>query len=161
MEMRIQLLAVGKMKERYLRMAVDDYVGRISPYAKVDVIEISEEKGQEPLNSAEREKIKEREGKRILRFLTSDTYTIALAIQGVGLSSESLAHQLDQLATYGKSRLAFVIGGSYGLSEEVMDRADFTLSFSKMTFPHQLMRVILLEQIYRSFKINRGETYHK
>ncbi|MDA8351990.1 MAG: 23S rRNA (pseudouridine(1915)-N(3))-methyltransferase RlmH [Firmicutes bacterium] len=159
--MRIQLLAVGKMKERYLRMAVDDYVGRISPYAKVDVIEISEEKGQEPLNSAEREKIKEREGKRILRFLTSDTYTIALAIQGVGLSSESLAHQLDQLATYGKSRLAFVIGGSYGLSEEVMDRADFTLSFSKMTFPHQLMRVILLEQIYRSFKINRGETYHK
>src|SRR5699024_6327790 len=150
-----------KMKERYLRMAVDDYVGRISPYAKVDVIEISEEKGQEPLNSAEREKIKEREGKRILRFLTSDTYTIALAIQGVGLSSESLAHQLDQLATYGKSRLAFVIGGSYGLSEEVMDRADFTLSFSKMTFPHQLMRVILLEQIYRSFKINRGETYHK
>ncbi|PTX62435.1 23S rRNA (pseudouridine1915-N3)-methyltransferase [Melghirimyces profundicolus] len=159
--MHIQILAVGKLKEKYIRLAVDDYMKRISPYARVEVTEIPESKGQEPLNDAEIQRIVTGEGERILRHLSPDTYTIALAIQGVMLSSETLAHHLDQLATYGKSRIAFVIGGSYGLSDSVMQRADFTLSCSKMTFPHQLMRVILLEQVFRSFKINRGETYHK
>lgn len=159
--MRIQILAVGKLKERYLRMGVEDYLNRISPYAKVEVTEISEEKAQEPLSEAEIQRVTKREGERILRQLSPDTYAMALIIQGVALSSETLANHLNQLATYGKSRIAFIIGGSYGLSEQVRQRADYTLSFSKMTFPHQLMRIILLEQIYRSFKINRGETYHK
>lgn len=159
--MRIQILTVGKLKERYLRMGVEDYLHRISPYAKVEVTEIPEEKAQEPLNEAEIQRVTEREGERILRQLSPDTYAIALVIQGVALSSETLANHLNQLTTYGKSRIAFIIGGSYGLSEQVRQRADYTLSFSKMTFPHQLMRIILLEQIYRSFKINRGEVYHK
>ncbi|MFD1409694.1 23S rRNA (pseudouridine(1915)-N(3))-methyltransferase RlmH [Kroppenstedtia eburnea] len=159
--MKIQILAVGKLKESYLRMGVEDYLQRLSPYAKVEVKEIAEEKATEPLTEAEIRRVTDREGERILRHLTPDTYTISLVIQGVALSSETLANHLDQLATYGKSRIAFIIGGSYGLSEQVRQRADYSLSFSKMTFPHQLMRLILLEQLYRSFKINRGETYHK
>ncbi|SFS36815.1 23S rRNA (pseudouridine(1915)-N(3))-methyltransferase RlmH [Marininema halotolerans] len=159
--MRIQIIAVGKMKEKYLRMGVEDYIQRITPYAKVEVTEIAEEKGQEPLSPAEIDQIVTKEGERILRALSSDTYTIALAIQGVAFSSETLANHLDQLATYGRSKVAFIIGGSYGLTKSVLQRADYTLSFSKMTFPHQLMRMLLLEQVYRSFKINRGETYHK
>ncbi|GGA46419.1 ribosomal RNA large subunit methyltransferase H [Kroppenstedtia guangzhouensis] len=159
--MKIQILAVGKLKESYLRMGVEDYLQRISTYAKVEVKEIAEEKTAEPLNEAEIRRVTNREGERILRQLSPDTYTIALVIQGVALSSETLANHLEQLATYGKSRIAFIIGGSYGLSEQVRQRADYSLSFSKMTFPHQLMRLILLEQLYRSFKINRGETYHK
>ncbi|MFC4077258.1 23S rRNA (pseudouridine(1915)-N(3))-methyltransferase RlmH [Salinithrix halophila] len=159
--MRIQLLTVGKLKEKYLRMGVEEYIQRLTPYAKVEVQEIAEEKGQDPLSDAEIEQIVAKEGERILRLLSPDTYAIALAINGLALSSETLANHLDQLATYGRSKVAFLIGGSYGLSREVLQRADFTLSFSKMTFPHQLMRLILLEQLYRSFKINRGETYHK
>ncbi|SMO68478.1 23S rRNA (pseudouridine(1915)-N(3))-methyltransferase RlmH [Melghirimyces algeriensis] len=159
--MQIQLLAVGKLKEKYLRTGVNDYLQRISSYAKIQISEIAEEKGQEPLSEAEIAQIKNEEGKRMLRHLSPDVYVIALVIQGKHLSSEALAEHLDQLATYGKSRIAFAIGGSYGLSDSVIQRADLTLSFSKMTFPHQLMRIILLEQIYRSFKINRGESYHK
>ncbi|OYD07944.1 23S rRNA (pseudouridine(1915)-N(3))-methyltransferase RlmH [Paludifilum halophilum] len=159
--MRIQIIAVGKLKERYLRTGVEEYIRRLTPYAKTEVKEIHEEKGQEPLSDNEVRQILDREGERILRYLSPDTYTIALAINGVTLSSETLANHIDQLATYGRSKLTFIIGGSYGLSKEVIKRADFTLSFSKMTFPHQLMRLILVEQLYRSFKINRGETYHK
>ncbi|PTM56877.1 23S rRNA (pseudouridine(1915)-N(3))-methyltransferase RlmH [Desmospora activa] len=159
--MHIQIIAVGKLKERFLVMGLEHYLERLSPYAKIEVIEIPEEKGQEPLRESEIQQIREKEGERIIRHLSADVYTIALAIQGVSLSSESLANQLDQRATYGQSRIAFIIGGSHGLSRHVLQRADYTLSFSKMTFPHQLMRVILLEQIYRAFKINRGETYHK
>ncbi|MDR6225397.1 23S rRNA (pseudouridine(1915)-N(3))-methyltransferase RlmH [Desmospora profundinema] len=159
--MRIQVIAVGKLKERFLQTGVDHYLERLTPYAKVEVTEVAEEKGQEPMGEAEIQQVIHKEGERILRHLTPDTYTIALAIQGVALSSETLANHLEQLATYGKSRIAFVIGGSHGLSKKVLQRADYTLSFSKMTFPHQLMRMILLEQVYRSFKINRGETYHK
>ncbi|SDX28826.1 23S rRNA (pseudouridine1915-N3)-methyltransferase [Marininema mesophilum] len=159
--MRIQLITVGKIKEKYLRMGVEDYIQRITPYAKVEVTEITEEKGQEPLSPAEIEQLVTKEGERILRALSSDTYAMALAIQGVAFSSETLANHLNQLATYGRSKVAFIIGGSYGLSKAVLQRADYSLSFSKMTFPHQLMRMLLLEQVYRSFKINRGETYHK
>jgi 23S rRNA (pseudouridine1915-N3)-methyltransferase len=159
--MRIQVIAVGKMKERFLQLGVEHYLERLTPYAKVEITEIAEEKGKEPLSKQEIKQVMDKEGERILRHLSTDTYTIALAINGVALSSETLANHLQQLVTYGKSRMAFVIGGSYGLSHAVLQRADYTLSFSKMTFPHQLMRLILLEQVYRSFKINRGETYHK
>lgn len=159
--MRIQIIAVGKLKEQYLKMGVEEYLQRLSPYAKTEVLEVQEEKGQEPLHEAEIRQILSKEGNRIMRILGPETHTIALDIKGVALSSETLAHQIHQLATYGRSRLAFVIGGSYGLSKEVLQRADYNLSFSKMTFPHPLMRLILLEQLYRSFKINRGETYHK
>jgi 23S rRNA (pseudouridine1915-N3)-methyltransferase len=159
--MRIQVIAVGKMKERFLQLGVEHYLERLTPYAKVEITEIAEEKGKEPLSKQEIKQVVDKEGERILRHLSTDTYTIALAINGVALSSETLANHLQQLVTYGKSRMAFVIGGSYGLSHAVLQRADYTLSFSKMTFPHQLMRLILLEQVYRSFKINRGETYHK
>lgn len=159
--MHIQIIAVGKLKERFLVMGTEHYLERLAPYAKIEVVEIPEEKGQEPLRQTEIQQILDREGERIARYLSTDTYTIALAIQGVSLSSESLANHLDQRATYGQSRITFIIGGSHGLSRKILQQADYTLSFSKMTFPHQLMRIILLEQLYRSFKINRGETYHK
>ena len=128
---------------------------------KIEVIEMPDEKAPEELSAAEMEQVKQKEGEKLLSKLSPDTYVIALAIDGKMKSSEELADSLDKLATYGKSKIAFVIGGSLGLSDEVLKRADEKLSFSKMTFPHQLMRLILLEQVYRAFRINRGEPYHK
>ncbi len=159
--MQLEILAVGKLKERYLKQGVEEYLKRLRPYARVNVVEVPEEKPTGSLSAAEETRIKEREGERILTRLHPDTHVIALAIEGDSLSSEELAGYINRLATYGQSRLSFIIGGSVGLSPDVLDRADRLLSFSKMTFPHQLMRLILLEQLYRSFKIIRGETYHK
>lgn len=133
----------------------------MSPYAKIDVIEVPDEKAPETLSEIEMEQIKDKEGERILGKISPDAHVIALAIEGKQKSSEELADTLDKLATYGKSKVAFVIGGSLGLSKSVMQRADEALSFSRMTFPHQLMKLILVEQIYRAFRINRGEPYHK
>lgn len=159
--MNIHIISIGKIKEKYLKQGMNEYLKRLSPYAKVDIIELPDEKAPESLSEQEMEQVKEKEGERILAKISPDTYVIALAIEGTMKSSEQLAESLDKLATYGKSKIAFVIGGSLGLSQTVMSRANESLSFSKMTFPHQLMRLILLEQIYRSFKINRGEPYHK
>ncbi|GGE05853.1 ribosomal RNA large subunit methyltransferase H [Marinithermofilum abyssi] len=159
--MRIHLLAVGKIKEKYLAQGIREYLKRLQPYAKTEIIEIAEEKGQEPLSESELEHIKQKEGERILNRISPQSHVIALAIQGSPLSSEELAQQMEQLATFGTSHLTFIIGGSYGLSPDVLKRADQLLSFSRMTFPHQLMRLILLEQVYRAFKIIRGESYHK
>lgn len=159
--MNISIIAVGKLKEKYLKQGIDEYIKRLSAYAKVEIIEVADEKAPEQLSDAEMMQIKQKEGERILAKIAQDTYVIALAIEGKMWSSEQLASELDKLATYGKSKIAFVIGGSLGLSDEVLKRADEKLSFSKMTFPHQLMRLILLEQVYRSFRINRGEPYHK
>jgi 23S rRNA (pseudouridine1915-N3)-methyltransferase len=159
--MRIQIIAIGKLKEKYLKQAVSEYLKRLNPYCKIEITELAEEKSAEPTNSTEIKLILEKEGKRILKALHPDTFLISLAIEGKSFTSEAFAQKLDHLATYGKSHLTFVIGGSYGLSSEVLQQADLLLSFSKMTFPHQLIRVFLLEQIYRAFKINRGETYHK
>jgi 23S rRNA (pseudouridine1915-N3)-methyltransferase len=161
MNVNISILAIGKLKEKYLKQGIDEYLKRLSPYTKVDIIELPDEKAPENLSEQEMEQVKQKEGERILAKISDDTYVIALAIEGKMKSSEELAADLDRLATYGKSKIAFVIGGSLGLSKEVMKRANSALSFSKMTFPHQLMRLILLEQIYRAFKINRGEPYHK
>ncbi len=155
------MITVGKLKEKYLKQGIEEYLKRLSAYAKVNIVELSDEKAPEVLSENEMEQVKNKEGERILAKISADAHVIALAIEGKMKTSEQLAERLDHLATYGKSKVVFVIGGSLGLSQEVMRRADESLSFSKMTFPHQLMRLILVEQVYRAFKINRGEPYHK
>jgi len=157
----ISIITVGKLKEKYLKQGIEEYLKRLSAYAKVEVIEVADEKAPEELSELEMVQVKQKEGERILAKISQDTHVIALAIQGKLASPEELADTLDKLATYGKSKIAFVIGGSLGLSEEVLKRSNEQLSFSRMTFPHQLMRLILVEQIYRAFRINRGEPYHK
>lgn len=157
----ISIITVGKLKEKYLKMGIDEYLKRLNAYAKVEVIEVADEKAPEELSESEMVQVKQKEGERILAKISQDTYVIGLAINGKMQSSEELADTLDKLATYGKSKIAFIIGGSLGLSEEVLKRANEHLSFSKMTFPHQLMKLILVEQIYRAYRINRGEPYHK
>lgn len=159
--MNISIITVGKLKEKYLRQGIEEYLKRLTAYAKVEMVEIADEKAPEELSELEMLQVKQKEGERILAKISQDTYVIALAIQGKLQSSEELAKNLDQLATYGKSKVAFVIGGSLGLSDEVVKRSNGQLSFSRMTFPHQLMRLILVEQIYRAFRINRNEPYHK
>jgi 23S rRNA (pseudouridine1915-N3)-methyltransferase len=157
----ISIVTVGKLKEKYLKQGIEEYLKRLGSYAKIDVVEVPDEKAPEELSETEMVQVKQKEGERILAKIGLDTYVIALAINGKLKSSEELADTIDKLATYGKSKIAFVIGGSLGLSDEVLKRSDEQLSFSKMTFPHQLMRLILVEQVYRAFRINRGEPYHK
>ncbi|RFB10631.1 23S rRNA (pseudouridine(1915)-N(3))-methyltransferase RlmH [Bacillus sp. HNG] len=159
--MNITIVTIGKLKEKYLIQGINEYLKRLTAYAKVEIIELADEKAPENLSETEMEQVKQKEGARILAKLSDDTHVIALAIEGKMKSSEQLAADIDNLATYGKSKIAFVIGGSLGLSKDVMKRANDTLSFSKMTFPHQLMRLILVEQVYRAFRIIRGEPYHK
>ncbi|MGA9288868.1 MAG: 23S rRNA (pseudouridine(1915)-N(3))-methyltransferase RlmH [Anaerobacillus sp.] len=159
--MNISIVTVGKLKEKYLKLGIEEYTKRLGPFAKIEMIEVPDEKAPENLSDTEMIQVKKAEGERILSKIASDAHVIALAIEGKMKTSEQLAREFDQLATYGKSKVAFVIGGSLGLSDEVLQRANDTLSFSKMTFPHQLMRLILVEQVYRAFKINRGEPYHK
>lgn len=159
--MNITIITVGKLKEKYLKQGIEEYLKRLSAYAKIDMIELADEKAPETLSDIEMEQIKEKEGQRILTKIHPDAHVIALAIEGKLKSSEELAATIDKLATYGTSKICFIIGGSLGLSKEVMKRADEALSFSRMTFPHQLMRLILVEQVYRAYRINRGEPYHK
>lgn len=159
--MNISIISVGKIKEKYLRDGIDEYKKRLSRYCNIELIEVMDEKAPESLSGKEEEQIKIKEGQSILKHIKEGTYVIALAINGKLLSSEELSDMLSNLGLTGKSSIAFVIGGSLGLSKEVLDRADYKLSFSKMTFPHQLMRMILLEQVYRGFKIMKGEPYHK
>lgn len=159
--MKLTLLTVGKIKEPYLRDAVSEYSKRLSKYCRLEIVEVADERTPEKAGPALEEGIRQKEGQRLLRHIRDDMFVITLEIQGNMLTSEQLAEKINRLGLGGTSSIAFVIGGSIGLSKEVSQRADYKLSFSKMTFPHQLMRVILLEQIYRSFKIQRGETYHK
>ncbi len=159
--MNISVISVGKIKEKYLRDGIDEYKKRLSRYCNIELIEVMDEKAPENLSEKEEDQIKIKEGQAILKHIKEGTYVIALAINGKLLSSEELSDMLSNLGLTGKSSIAFVIGGSLGLSKEVLDRADYKLSFSKMTFPHQLMRMILLEQVYRGFKIMKGEPYHK
>lgn len=159
--MIITILAVGKIKEAYLHDAIKEYKKRLSRYAKINIIEIAEEKAKEPLSDGEIQQLLKKEGDRILQQVNPKSYCIALAIEGKSITSPMLAQNLHDLGTHGESHITFIIGGSYGLSTEVTQKAHYLLSFSKFTFPHQLMRVLLLEQVYRAFKINRGETYHK
>jgi 23S rRNA (pseudouridine1915-N3)-methyltransferase len=159
--MNITIITVGKLKERYFKEAVEEYSTRLSKYCKLDIAEVPDEKAPENLSPAQELIVIQKEGQGILKYVKEDTYVIALAIQGKQLSSEGLADFLNNLGIKGRSNIAFVIGGSLGLSDEVLKRADYKLSFSPMTFPHQLMRVILLEQVYRGFRIIKGEPYHK
>lgn len=159
--MRITILCVGKVKEAFMRAAADEYRKRLSRYVKLDVVEVADEKTPDHASEKEEMMIRSREGRQLLRRIKSEDYVIALAIEGSAHDSLSFARMIDRLGVSGKGNVIFVIGGSLGLSEEVLSRADETLSFSKMTFPHQLMRVILLEQIYRGYRIIKKEPYHK
>jgi 23S rRNA (pseudouridine1915-N3)-methyltransferase len=144
-----------------LQQGINEYLKRLAPYAKVRITELPDEKAPENLSEAEALQVKEREGERILVQVRQDDYVIALAIDGRMKSSEEFAAELDRLATYGQSSIVCMIGGSLGLADSVLKRADERLSFGRMTYPHQLMRLFLVEQIYRAFKIIRGEPYHK
>ena len=157
----IKLVCVGRIKEKFMKDGIDEYVKRLGRYAKVEIIEVADEKTADGATDAENALVKEKEGERILSHIKDTDHVCALAIDGKMYDSEGLADHLDKLYVSGISDIAFVIGGSLGLSDAVMKRADEKLSFSKMTFPHQLMRVVLLEQIYRAFRIIRDEPYHK
>lgn len=159
--MNIAIVSVGKLKEKYLKMGIEEYVKRLGSYTKVDLIEVADEKAPEQLSEADMEIVKKKEGERILAKLNEGTYVIALAIDGKMKTSEEMARDIESLMTYGKSKIAFVIGGSLGLHNDVLKRADEKQSFGKMTLPHQLMKLVLVEQVYRSFRIMKGEPYHK
>lgn len=159
--MKITILCVGKVKEKFYRDAIGEYQKRLSRYCKLEIVEVADEKTPDGASETVENQIKEKEGNRILSKIREEDYVIALAIDGKMQDSVELSKNIQQLGVRGKSSIVFVIGGSLGLSKEVLKRADEKLSFSKMTFPHQLMRVILLEQVYRSYRIMNGEPYHK
>lgn len=159
--MKLELIVVGKIKEAYWNDAIAEYSKRLSKYCKLMITQVADEKTPDTASDAMEEAIRKKEGERILRCIKEDAYVITLEIEGQSLDSVAFAKKLEQLAVQGKSHICFIIGGSLGLSQEVKQRADYALSFSAMTFPHQLMRVILLEQIYRAYRIQNGEPYHK
>lgn len=159
--MKITLVTVGKIKEKFFEDAIKEYSKRLSRYCKLEILQVADEKTPEGASEAVELQIKEKEGQRILSLIRDDAYVIALAIEGKMLDSEELAEKIEKLGVSGISQIVFVIGGSLGLSAQVMKRADYALSFSRMTFPHQLMRVVLLEQIYRSYRIMNHQPYHK
>ncbi len=159
--MKITLVTVGKIKEKFFEDAIKEYSKRLSRYCKLEILQVADEKTPEGASETVELQIKEKEGQRILSLIRDDAYVIALAIEGKMLDSEELAERIEKLGVSGISQIVFVIGGSLGLSAQVMKRADYALSFSRMTFPHQLMRVVLLEQIYRSYRIMNHQPYHK
>lgn len=159
--MKVSLICVGKLKEKYLIQGVEEYAKRLSRYCTLEITELMDEKTPDNAGKALEEIIKNKEGERILKALKEDSYCIALAIEGNMLSSVELAEKLELLGVTGVSHISFIIGGSLGLSKEVLRRTDYKLSFSKMTFPHQLMRMILLEQVYRAYRIINHQPYHK
>lgn len=159
--MKITILCVGKIKEKFYTDAIFEYKKRLGRYCKIEMIEVTDEKTEENLSETEIRLIKEKEGDRILKNIKNDAYIIALCIDGKQIDSIELSKKMESLATQGVSHICFIIGGSLGLSDAVINRAHFKLSFSKMTFPHQLMRVILMEQTYRAYRIMKNEPYHK
>lgn len=159
--MKITVVTVGKIKEKYLKDAIDEYSKRLSKYCKLEIIEVADEKTPDNASEVVEDAIRAKEAERILKYIKDDAYVMTLEIQGKQLASEELADKIEKLGVQGTSHIIFVIGGSIGLGKEVLARSDYALSFSKMTFPHQLMRVILLEQVYRSYRIISGEPYHK
>ena len=159
--MTVRVCSVGKIKEKFYREALSEYGKRLFKYCKLEMMEVIDEKTKEGASSAEEEAVLEKEGKRLLEKIPERSFVIVLAIKGKEWDSLEMAKNLEKLFVEGKSDITFVIGGSLGLHEAVYKRADLLLSFSKLTFPHQLMRVLLLEQIYRCFRINSGEPYHK
>lgn len=159
--MKITVISVGKIKEKFYKQAIDEFKKRLSSYCTLNLIEVADEKAPENMSDKEIEQIKDKEGAKILSKLDENSYIVVLHIQGKQLSSEDLSKKINDLALSGQSHITFIIGGSLGLSQNVLNKSKFKLSFSKLTFPHQLFKVILLEQVYRSFRIIRGEPYHK
>lgn len=159
--MKIQIICIGKLKEKYWTDAVGEYMKRLSKYCDMEITELKESRLPDKASASQEDAVIRDEGENILKHVKDGSYVVSLEIGGKNLSSEELAQKISELPLNGKSHITFIIGGSLGLSKDVSKRADFKLSFSRMTFPHQMMRVILLEQIYRSFKIIRNEIYHK
>ena len=159
--MKITIITVGKIKEKYLKDAIAEYTKRLSKYCKLEIVEVADEKTPDNASEVVEDSIRSKEAERILKYVKDDAYVITLEINGKQLTSEELADKVEKLGVQGTSHIIFIIGGSIGLGKEVLAKSNFALSFSKMTFPHQLMRVILLEQIYRSYRIINGEPYHK
>ena len=159
--MKITLITVGKIKEKYLKDAIAEYSKRLSRYCKLEIVEVADEKTPDNASDTVEDAIRDKEGERILKYIKEDAYVITLERAGKMLTSEEMAEKIDKLGVQGTSHIIFIIGGSIGLGREILKRSDYALSFSKMTFPHQLMRVILLEQIYRSYRIINHEPYHK
>lgn len=159
--MKITILCVGKLKEKFMQAAVQEYSKRLSRYVRMEIIEVPDEKTPDHASEKEEKQIRQKEGERLARYIKPDDYVIALAIDGTQYDSVSFSKKIEQYGISGKGNVVFLIGGSLGIDEYLIQKADETISFSKMTFPHQLMRVILLEQIYRSYRIIKHEPYHK
>ena len=159
--MKITILCVGKVKEKFYRDGIAEFVKRLNRYCKLEIIEVGDEKTAEEASETEIRIVKEKEGERLLKNIKDDAYVVCLCIDGKQLNSEQLSEKIEKLGIQGTSHIYFVIGGSLGLADDVVKRANFKLSFSPMTFPHQLMRLILLEQIYRAYRIMNHEPYHK
>ena len=159
--MKITVLTVGKIKEKYLRDAIVEYTKRLSRYCKLEIIEVADEKTPDNASENAEEMIRQKEAERLLKYIREDAYLITLEIGGKQLTSEEFSEKIEKLGIQGTSHIIFVIGGSIGIGKAVLEKSDYALSFSKMTFPHQLMRVILLEQISRGYRIMSGEPYHK
>ncbi len=159
--MKITVLCVGKIKENYFAAAVAEYTKRLSRYATIQIVEVPDEKTPDGASAAEEAQILRTEGGRLMKHMQNDAYRIVLAIDGEAVDSVQLSEKLEKIAVSGNGHIQFIIGGSLGLSSEVQQKANWRLSFSKLTFPHQLMRVVLLEQIYRAFRIRNNEPYHK
>ncbi|MGX6961731.1 23S rRNA (pseudouridine(1915)-N(3))-methyltransferase RlmH [Vagococcus xieshaowenii] len=159
--MKVTIIGVGKLKEKYLKQGIEEYAKRLSKYTKFDIIEVPDEQAPENLSPAEMIQVKQKEGERILSKIKDTDYVYALVIQGKLVSSEELAKTMEQATIQGKSHLVFIIGGSLGLSDDVIKRSNEQLSFGRITLPHQLMRLVLSEQVYRGFRIMNGHAYHK
>lgn len=159
--MKITILCVGKIKEKYFTQGIEEYAKRLSRYCKLEIIEVPDEKTPDQASEGMEQQIKAKEGERLKKYIREDAYVIALAINGTQLSSTELSDKIEKLGVSGISHIIFLIGGSLGMDDSLLKRADYKLSFSKMTFPHQMMRMILLEQIYRSYRIIKNEPYHK
>ena len=159
--MKVTIICVGKIKEKFYRDAIEEFEKRLSKYCKLEILEVADEKTPDKASAAEEEQIKEKEAERILSKIKDDVYVCTLEIAGKKMTSPGFAQWIERLGVSGKSNITFVIGGSLGLHSSVLDRSNQAISFSDMTFPHQLMRVILCEQIYRAFRIINNEPYHK
>lgn len=159
--MKISVLCVGKIKEKYFTAGIAEYEKRLSRYCKLEIIEVADEKTLYQASENEEKMIKAKEGERLSKYIKDDSYVIALAIEGKQLDSVEFSKKIEQLGINGVSHIVFLIGGSLGLDQDLLKRADMKLSFSKMTFPHQMMRMVLLEQVYRGYRIMKGEPYHK
>ena len=158
--MKITIVCAGKIKEKYLTAGINEFLKRLKPMAQMEILEIHEEKMPDNPSEAEKEQVLQKEGEKLLKLVPSGSYLFVLDVYGEELSSEELAEKIDKLGLMGRSNITFLIGGAFGLSKEVRQAADMKLSFSKMTFTHQMVRLLLVEQVYRAFKINRGEKYH-